>query len=121
MNVTEDELKAVAVAPRVTPADLEANIAGINWFNAGAAAAACGQPVHDSMNLLTLCVITMKNGFTVTGQSACASPENFNQDIGFRLARQDAERKMWALLGYSLRDHLTYGGSTYWAQPAGGQ
>lgn len=46
------------------------------------------------------------NGFTVTGESACASPENFNAEIGRKIARQNAVDKLWPLLGFRLRDKL---------------
>lgn len=55
---------------------------------------------------LTICVLTLKNGFTVLGQSACASPKNFNQEIGAKLAYDDAVNKIWVLEGYLLRDRL---------------
>lgn len=55
---------------------------------------------------LTVCVITLRNGFTVVGKSACASLENFNKDLGERIARADAERQIWALEGYALRERL---------------
>lgn len=53
-----------------------------------------------------ICCITLENGFTVTGESACASPENFNEEIGRKVALQDAVRKIWALEGYLLRQKL---------------
>ncbi|CAI0903197.1 Protein of uncharacterised function (DUF2829) [Serratia quinivorans] len=53
-----------------------------------------------------ICCITLENGFTVTGESACASPENFNEEIGRKIALQDAVRKIWALEGYLLRQKL---------------
>lgn len=56
--------------------------------------------------VLTICIITLKNGFMVTGESACASPANFDREIGERLAREDAKRKIWALEGYQLRTRL---------------
>ncbi|MCK9987403.1 MAG: hypothetical protein AzoDbin1_03875 [Azoarcus sp.] len=58
---------------------------------------------------LTLCVLTLANGFTVTGESACASEANFDAEIGERLAREMAKNKIWALEGYALRNHLHTG------------
>lgn len=55
---------------------------------------------------LTVCCLTLKNGFTVTGESACASPENFNEEIGQRIAKSNARDKIWPLLGFRLRDEL---------------
>ena len=55
---------------------------------------------------LTVCVLTLRNGFTVTGESACASPENFNEEIGRKIARENARNKIWALEGYLLKQRL---------------
>ena len=59
-----------------------------------------------SLNLLTFCVLVLRNGFTVTGESACASPENFDAEIGRKVARQNAIEKIWPLVGYELRTKL---------------
>jgi hypothetical protein len=48
----------------------------------------------------------LRNGFTVTGESACASPENFNAEIGRKIARENAVAKVWPLLGFALRQKL---------------
>lgn len=55
---------------------------------------------------LTVCCLTLKNGFTVTGESACASPENFDAEIGKKIARSNARDKVWALEGYLLKQRL---------------
>ena len=59
-----------------------------------------------SLNLLTFCVLVLRNGFTVTGESACASPENFDAEIGRKVARANAVEKMWPLMGYALKEKL---------------
>lgn len=101
--------------PRVTPADIEANIVSEHYFTAEqgwAKAQEDEDPIGDwldvpePLGLLTFCVLVLRNGFTVTGESACASPENFNPDIGRRIARENAVNKMWPLMGYALRQHL---------------
>lgn len=69
--------------------------------------AAPGAPA--SLNLLTFCVLVLRNGFTVTGESACASPENFDAEIGKKIARENARDKIWALEGYLLREQLAHG------------
>ncbi len=108
--ITEQEIAAVAnKAPRITPAAIEANIASEHYFTA--ADGVHGSTVlHDkppgSLRLLTFCVLVLRNGFTVTGESACASPENFNADIGRRVARESAVNKVWPLMGYELRSNL---------------
>jgi hypothetical protein len=58
------------------------------------------------LTLLTFCVLVLRNGYTVHGVSACASPENFNAELGRRIARENAVREMWPLMGYALRDKL---------------
>ena len=113
-------------APRVTPADIEANIAECHYFTAwqGAQRAfwdgapencndvalaqyALDEPNRGSpLGLLTFCVLVLKNGFTVTGESACASPENFDAQIGRTIARKNAIEKIWPLMGYELRSKL---------------
>ena len=57
----------------------------------------------------TVCCLTLKNGFTVTGESAAASPENFDREIGEKIARQNARDKIWPLEGYLLKNRLFYG------------
>lgn len=110
-EILEQAIKRVGadVAPRVTPADIEANIVEEHYFTAREGCeGACGgggtYPV--SLGLLTFCVLTLRNGFTVTGESACASPENFNAEIGRRVARENAVAKIWPLMGYALKEKL---------------
>ena len=109
-------------APRVTPADIEAEIASEHYFTAadGYRSAPCfdpnGQPADclpppAPLELLTFCVLTLRNGFTVTGESACASPENFDAEIGRRIARENAVQKVWPLMGYELRSKLAEQGA----------
>ena len=91
-------------APRVTPADIEAEIAGEYSFVVGDVLKQA--PVLPSAKLLTICVLVLRNGFTVTGESACASPENFDAELGRKIARQNAVAKVLPLLGFRLRDKL---------------
>ena len=108
-------------APRVTPADLEAAILSEHFFTAAQGVAGrnvCADdkdelaglsnaaPETAPLFLLTFCVLVLKNGFTVTGESACASPENFDADIGRKVARENAKQKLWPLLGYELKTKL---------------
>lgn len=55
---------------------------------------------------MTFCVLVLRNGYTVTGESACASPENFNAEIGRKIAKDNARNKIWGLEGYLLRQKL---------------
>ena len=98
-------------APRVTPADIEANIRDEVYFTAaqGSDAEATNDPVmasHDALRLLTFCVLVLRNGFPVPGESVCASPENFDAEIGRKIARQNAAQKLWPLMGYHLKQKL---------------
>lgn len=61
---------------------------------------------------LTVCVLTLQNGFTVTGESACADPAMFNAEIGQKIARENAERKIWPLMGYALKEEMMRNAST---------
>ena len=61
---------------------------------------------HKLTDVLTVCVLTLQNGFTVTGESACASPSNYNQQIGEDIAFTNARDKIWPLAGYALKQKL---------------
>jgi len=104
-SAIEAEIQAKGLtAPRIAPADIGANIASEHYFTA--AQAVDVEPVHESLGLLTFCVLVLRNGFTVTGESACASPENFDADLGRKIARANAVNKVWPLMGYELRSKL---------------
>ena len=104
-NQIENEIVAKGLtAPRITPADIEANIAAEYSFTADKALTEA--PTDEALKLLTFYVIVLKNGFTVTGESACASPENFDAEIGRKIARANAVQKIWPLMGYELRSKL---------------
>lgn len=101
----EREIQAKGLnAPRITPAMVEVEIACEVFGTADKMFAGC--PTSPSMALLTICILTLRNGFTVTGESACASPENFDAEIGRKIARQNAVAKIWPLMGYELLSRL---------------
>jgi hypothetical protein len=103
----EQEIQAKGLtAPRVTPDRINEVIDGYNTFNVGDALRALNVPTSTAFDLLTICVIKLANGFTVTGESACASPENFNQEIGNSIALANAKQKIWLLEGYLLKERL---------------
>lgn len=111
----EQEIQAKGLtAPRVTPDDIEANIASEHYFTAADGddsenAKSVGDEkggAYEHLRLLTFCVLVLKNGFTVTGESACASPENFDAELGRKIARQNAVAKIWPLMGYALKTEL---------------
>jgi hypothetical protein len=80
-------------APRLTPNLIEDTIASEYY--------------HIVPNTtITLCVLTLNNGFTVTGESAAASPENFDEEIGRSFARDNAKNKVWMLESYLLKERL---------------
>ena len=93
-DVIEAELQAKGLnAPRLTPEKIDAVIVGEAYY------------VFPDTTL-TVCALTLKNGFIVTGESAAASPENFDREIGQKIARENARAKIWPLEGYLLRDRI---------------
>jgi len=131
-NQIEQEIQDKGLtAPRVTPADIEVNIVATFYFTAENGVD--GKDIEElramnpteptmivpvtsyevkpsdvwpALGLLTFCVLVLKNGFTVTGESACASPENFDAELGRKIARQNAVNKIWPLMGYELKCRL---------------
>lgn len=113
-NIEQEIIAKGLTAPRVTPDDIEANIVSEHYFTAmdGAEqgfpnimAHPC-DPLPAELGLLTFCVLVLRNGLMVTGESACASPDNFDADIGRKIARQNAVQKIWTLMGYALKEQL---------------
>lgn len=93
-DAIEQEIQAKGLnAPRLTPEAIDAKIKKAYWHR-----------VPDTT--MTLCVLTLQNGFQVTGESAAASPENFDADIGAKIAYENARQKVWALEGYLLKENL---------------
>jgi hypothetical protein len=92
----EAEIKEKGLtAPRITPADIDAQIAAASYH------------VFEGTTT-TVCCLLLRNGFTVVGESACADPRNFNEELGRKTAYDNARNKIWALEGYRLRDRLHY-------------
>ncbi len=81
------------IAPRITPSHIDSVIVGEGYH------------VFPGTTL-TICCLLLANGFAVTGESACASPENFDAELGRKIARDNAKQKIWALEGYALRERL---------------
>jgi len=81
------------MAERITPERLEEVIVMEEYFN-------------PSGTSLTICVLTLENGFTVVGESASASLENFDPVLGEKLSRVKAKEKIWPLEGYLLRQKM---------------
>lgn len=91
----ETEIQAKGLnAPRISPEKIDAVILDEDYH-------------VFSGTTLTVCCLKLRNGFTVTGESAAASPENFDIDLGRKIARSNARDKIWALEGYALREKLS--------------
>lgn len=112
-SIEQEIIAKGLTAPRVTPADIEAAISSEHYFTAHQACAAWAPDIHTittlpkPLSFLTFCVLVLQNGFTVTGESACASPENFDAEIGRKIARENAKQKIWVLEGYVLKSKLS--------------
>lgn len=110
-------------APRITPQMIQDNIASEHYFTGadgrygailnetyvGAELPRDDDGDLEPLELITFCVLVLRNGFTVTGESACASPENFDAEAGRIAARRNAENKIWPLMGYELKCRLAKG------------
>jgi hypothetical protein len=106
-------------APRVTPKDIQDNILfegyhsaweGAHYADGGSVSSNMtpdeANLVGTSLSLVTICTIVLRNGFVSVGTSACASPENFDAEIGRKIARQKAMEDVWKVMGYALRSKL---------------
>jgi|SRR5882762_38816 len=93
-TLEEEIVRKGKTAPRLTPTLIDAQIVAEQYYVFPGTA-------------LTVCALTLKNGFQVVGESAAASPENFDADIGKGIARKNARDKIWALEGYALKNALS--------------
>lgn len=96
-------------APRVKPEHIDDVIYYAHYYSpidGVTDPAIMGEDVYKALSLITKCTLVLANGFTVTGESACASPENFDPEIGRKLAYEDARNKVWPLMGFLLKEHL---------------
>lgn len=90
----EDEIQAKGLnAPRLNPQMIDETIVSEQYHVFAG-------------TTLTVCALTLRNGYIVTGESAAASPTNFDQAIGRKIARENARNKIWGLEGYLLRERL---------------
>lgn len=118
---TEIQAKGLPAGPRVTRFDVEIAIASEHYFTAGDGVTnqAMGFAMANNLdaidrltaalpvlNLLTFCVLVLRNGFTVTGESYCMSAQNFDPDIGRSIARENAVEKAWQFMGFELKERL---------------
>ena len=105
LEQTEAECAEGRTAPRVSLDDIKANISA-QYSMTASAAIGPDVPGHPSLDLLTICLVVLRNGFTIIGKSAPASAANFNAELGAKLAYEDAVRQIWPLMGYALREKL---------------
>jgi hypothetical protein len=94
-SIEEEIRRKGLTGPRITPEGIESVIVGVDFH------------VFPG-TMLTVCCLTLRNGFTVVGESACASPANFDAEIGRKIARENAKQKIWALEGYLLKEKLRH-------------
>lgn len=107
LKATEAECAEGRTAPRVSLADIEANIAEEHYVvGLQAVSAAGGCSSYASLDTLTLCLLVTRSGFVIVGKSAPASAENFDPMLGRKLAYEDAVRQLWPLMGFALREKL---------------
>lgn len=93
-QAVEQEIQGKGLdAPRLTPDHIDATIIDEDYFR-----------FPDTT--VTACLLTLRNGYTVLGESACASPENFDAELGRKIARDNARNRIWQLEGYLLREQL---------------
>ena len=99
-------------APRLTSDHIDSKIKAVEYIlPRDACKRDNGVEVFDAplpLQTLTFCILTLENGFTVTGESACASPENFDAEIGKKIAYDNAREKIWLLEGYLLKEKLNH-------------
>jgi len=109
MEEVERRSAALYKAPRVSLDDIKNAIAeryDVNGHKACAFSSDVECVPSDALKVLSICILVMRNGFTVIGKSAPASPENFDAAYGRDLAYEDAIKQVWPLMGYALRDRL---------------
>jgi len=89
-NEKLDELLAASPAERVTPEYMKSRITSTDFTRIG--------------ETVTHCRIVLDNGFSVSGESACVNVENYNQEIGEKIAYDNAFRQLWPLFGFLLSE-----------------
>lgn len=98
-DVVDRALGTKRPGPHITPADIDMEIATAKAI----------QYHRFPYTTVTVCCVTLSNGFSVVGKSAAVSSENYDFEIGCRVAREDAENQLWELLGFRLKQALFEG------------
>lgn len=117
MSIENEILAKGLTAPRITQADVEAAIVGETYFTAADGVLGAYRnhndvfqgtdPHNPGYGLITVCVLIMRNGHRVVGvNEGPVSADNFDAELGRKLARQKAADQIWPLLGYELRTKL---------------
>ena len=81
--------------PRITPEHIDSVIVGEEYH------------IFESTQT-TICCLSLQNGFSVIGVAGCVSPENFDEEIGKQVSRNDARNQIWKLEGYLLKERLSH-------------
>lgn len=90
----ENEIQSKGLnATRLRPADIDAVIIGETFTTLPS-------------GKVMVCELTLRNGFTVRGEAATVSKENFDEEIGKKISRQNARNKVWELEGYLLQQRV---------------
>lgn len=92
-NIENEIIEKGLTAPRLTPDLIDSKIVNEQYY------------VFPGTTT-TVCFLALANGFGTVGHSACASPENFNEELGRKIARENAREEIWALEGYLLKQKL---------------
>ena len=101
-------------APRISLADIESEISHVAYMNGGGFFKCADHvdhvtkilPVPGSLEVMTICMMILKNGFMVIGQAAPASLENYDQAHGRKLAYDKCIAQLFPILGYVLKEQL---------------
>lgn len=103
MSTLDQRIEQITVAPRIREQDVLDFIQEEHYQNVGMS---MGLSADHPLSLVTMCYLVLKNGFTVHGMSACASPENYNKQIGEEIAKRNAVSVAWGHMGFELRSKL---------------
>ncbi|HEC41832.1 hypothetical protein LCGC14_1347960 [marine sediment metagenome] len=76
----------------VTVKDVEGCITAENYIKSG--------------KKMTVCHLTLQDGFEVIGVAGCVDPDNYDIVIGNKIAREKALDKVWQHLGSILQNTL---------------
>lgn len=113
LEQSEAEVAAVSSHPRISLDDIRREIVSVCYMSGTEfwRRATTGNQQKAAIDIrglasLTICLVVTKNGTTIVGQSAPADPLNYNQGIGMKLAREDAERQLWPRMGWALKQKL---------------